>query len=279
MKFLGILFLVLITANAWSVDSVCSPQGSFRTINGCMPVVFVIRHAEDTQSGAHELTDEGKKHAALYTMLFNNYIWGETHSVGINKNQACVCPIGKIISISDKGGDITPRNPNPNPSPNPYHTLEQLSQDLGIPIITDNGQSQYWSSFQWDADAKKQLFDYNGNSAQYSVVIAWDKQGMNPSGADYMELMTWLKEPESKVPFKQFTPLLKYFPNTLPNKNSVALDPLKTNLWVYSDQNEEGKFLNLKFYQQLFYAKDCKSNASLLPTKKSECVVPLRRDY
>ncbi len=244
-----------------------------------MPVVFVIRHAEDTSSGAHELTAEGKRHAELYFMLFNHYVWGGTHSIGLKKDQACVCPIGKIISISDKGSDISPRNPNRNPSPNPYNTVKQLGHDLGLPITTYNDQSQYWSSFQWNADAKKQLFDYSGNSAQYSVVIAWDKQGMNPSEAEYMKLMTWLQEPESKVPFKQFIPLLKYFPNTPPSKSSIALEPLKTNLWVFSDQNEEGKFLNMRLYQQMFYAKDCKSDATLLPTKKSKCVVPLQRNY
>ena len=279
MKLIWFSFLCLTSVNLWSADSVCSSKGSFRTTNGCMPVVFVIRHAEDTQSGPHALTPEGIKHAELYVQLFKNYIWGDTHSVGVDKNQACVCPIGKIISISDKGGEISPRNPNPNPSSNPYKTVEKLSLSLDIPINTDNGQTQYWSSFPWTADTKKKLLDYNGNSAQYSVVIAWDKQGLNPSEEDYNKLLGWLKPPESKVPFKDFIPLLKYFPKTLPNLNSIALEPLRTNLWVFSNQNDEGKFVNLRFYQQLFYAKDCKSGESLVPTTKSACLVAEQRDY
>lgn len=279
MKLSFVLFLGLIYSNVWSSGPACSEQGDFRNTYGCMPVVFVIRHAEDTSSGPHDLTAEGLKHAELYVMLFKNYIWGDTHSIGKDKSQACVCPINKIISISNKGGDIIPQNPNPNPSPNPYKTVVKLSQSLGIPISTDNGKRQYWSSFQWTAEAKKQLFDNSGNLAQYSVVIVWDKQGLNPTKADYNELMRWLKLPESKVPFKDFIPLLKYFPNTLPNLDSVVLEPLKTNLWVFSDQNEEGKFMNLRFYQQIFYAKDCKSNATLVPTKNSECVIPQQRGY
>ncbi|AUH73233.1 hypothetical protein [Legionella sainthelensi] len=279
MKFIVVLFLGLVNVNVWSSDSACSPQGAFRNTNGCMPVVFVIRHAEDTPSGEHALTAEGKKHAELYVMLFKNYIWGDAHSVGKDKSQACVCPIGKIISISNKGGDVSPRNPNPNPSPNPYSTVENLSQSLGLPIITDNGESQYWSSYQWTADAKKKLFDYSGNSAQYSVVIAWDKQGLNPTEEDYKKLMGWLRPPESKIPFKDFTPLLKYFPNKLPNADSFALNPQRTTLWVYSDQNEEGKFMNLRVYQQIFYAKDCYSNQSFVPTVSSECIIPQQRSY
>ena len=64
-----------------------------------MPVVFVIRHAEDTPSGPHDLTAEGQKHAELYIMLFNNYIWGDTHSLGKDKTQVCVCPIGKFMNL------------------------------------------------------------------------------------------------------------------------------------------------------------------------------------
>ncbi|MCE0721957.1 hypothetical protein [Legionella resiliens] len=279
MRFMWVLFLGLISVDVWASDSACSPQGAFRNANGCMPVVFVIRHAEDTQSGEHALTAEGIRHAELYVMLFKNYIWGGTHRIGKDKSHACVCPIGKIISISNKGGDIVPRNPNPNPSPNPYKTVEKLSKSLSLPILTDNGESQYWSSFQWTAEAKEQLFDYNGNSAQYSVVIAWDKQGLNPTKEDYDKLMGWLKPPESEVSFKDFIPLLKYFPNTVPDLDSISLEPLRTNLWVYSDQNEEGKFMNLRLYQQRFYAKDCKSSISLVPTKNSECVVPEQSSY
>ncbi len=279
MRITWISFLLALSANAWSSDPICSEQGTFRASNGCMPVVFVIRHAEDTASGPHALTPEGARHAQLYLMMFNNFIWGNTHSLGKDRSQACVCPIGKIISISNKGGDIAPRNPNPNPSSNPYMTVEKLSEGLGIPITTDNGITQYWSSFQWTPEAKKKLFNYSGNSAQYSVVIAWDKQGLNASEEDYSKLVEWLRPPESKVAYKDFIPLLKYFPNTPLNLNSIALDPQRTHLWVYSDQNEEGKFLNLRFYLQMFYAKDCRSNGSIVPTLTSECLVPQARDY
>jgi hypothetical protein len=279
MKYLGALLAAVISVNTWSAESACSSQGAFRATNVCMPLVFVIRHAEDTQSGPHALTAEGAKHAELYTMLFENYIWGDTHGVGEGQSEACACPIGKIISISDNGDDVLPRNPNPNPSPNPFLTVEKLSESLDIPISKDNGINQYWSSFQWAVDAKKKLFDYSGNSAQYSVVIAWDKQGLNPTATDYKNLMGWINPPESQVPFNDFTPLLKYFPNTVPNLGSIALDPLRTNLWVYSDQSEDGKFKNLRFYQQMFYAKDCKSSQSLTPTITSECIVPQKRNY
>lgn len=265
--------------NTWSADFTCSPQGDFRKTYGCMPVVFVIRHAEDTQTGPHDLTDVGQKHAQLYIQLFKNYIWGDTHSVGKDKAQACVCPIGKIVSISNKVGDAFPPNPNSNPSPNPYKTVEKLSKKLNIPIQTDNGTRQYWSSFQWTAEEKLKLFDDEGNSAPFSVVISWDKQGLNPTKEEYYELMRWLKPPESQIPFHAFKPLLQFFPNTPFNPESIALVPQRTYLWVFSDQNEQGKFINLRFYQQIFYAKDCHSNPSLIPTINSECIVPQQRSF
>ncbi|KTD41291.1 hypothetical protein [Legionella parisiensis] len=279
MRYIYFLLLGLFALNGWTDDSACSPQGAFRATNGCMPVVFVIRHAEDTQTGPHNLTDIGWKHAELYVALFENYIWGDPHSVGKDKTQACVCPIGKIISISNKGENALPPNPNPNPSPNPYNTVMKLSEKLNIPIQTDNGVKQYWSSFQWTAGAKLGLFDNNGNSAPFSVVISWDKQGLNPTKEEYIGLMRWLKYPESQISFEEFIPLLKFFPNTLVKADSVALIPLRTHLWVFSDQNEQGKFINLRFYQQIFYAKDCKSNPSLTPTTNSECLVPQQRGY
>ncbi len=279
MRLIWISCLWAIAVNVWSADSVCSAEGTFRTTNGCMPVVFVVRHAEDTPTGPHALTAEGAKHAQLYIMMFNNFIWENTRAVGKDKSQVCVCPIGKIISISNKGGDVQPRNPNPNPSSNPYMTVEPLSQSLAIPITTDNGVTQYWSSFQWTAEAKKKLFDDMGNLAQYSVVIAWDKQGLNASQTDYQNLVGWLTPPESQVPYTEFTPLLKYFPSIPLTLGSPALDPQRTNLWVYSDQNEQGKFLNIRFYQQMFYGVDCKSNPSLAPTLTAGCIVPQARDY
>ncbi len=243
-----------------------------------MPVIFVIRHAEDTQTGPHALTPEGQRHAELYAKFFPTYL-SSAHNVGVNKSPVCVCPISKIISISNKGGNVSPRNPNPNPSPNPYDTVKKLSEALNIPITTDNGQNQYWSSFQWADDAKKKLLDNKGNTAQYSVVIAWDKQGLNPTEDDYNKLVKWLTPPESNVPFKDFTPLLKNFPQTLPKPDSIAFEPLRTNLWVYSDQNDQGKFNNLTFYQQLFYNADCKTGASSTPTLNSECLVAEERSY
>ena len=278
MNVIRLLALVMVSSNLWAADSTCGVKGSFRTTTACMPVVFVIRHAEDTQSGPHALTAEGQRHAELYSMLFEKYIWGGSHSIGVDKSQACVCPIGKIISISNKGS-ASPRNPNPNPSSNPYMTIKNLSESLNLPIVTDNGLSQYWSSFQWTDDEKKKLLDYSGNSAQYSVVIAWDKQGLNPTEEDYNKLVSWLTSPESQVPFKRFTPLLKNFPQNIPAANSIALDPLRTNFWVYSNQNEQGKFVNLRFYYQVFYAKDCKSKESFVPLKDSECIDVVERDY
>ncbi|RUR06817.1 hypothetical protein ELY15_12835 [Legionella sp. km772] len=271
MRLIPIFILLITSCTLWANEPLCGPKGSFRMANSCMPVVFVIRHAEDTQSGPHALTAEGQRHAELYPMLFQNYIWGDTHSVGVDKAQACVCPIGKIISISNKG-NVTPRNPNPNPSPNPYLTVKNLSDNLNLPISTDNGKNQYWSSFQWTADEKKKLFDYGKNSSPYSVVIAWDKQGLNPTEEEYNKLVSWLTPPESQLPFKNFIPLLKYFPQNLPDPSSLSMDPARTNLWVYSNQNEQGKFLNLRFYHQVFYAKDCKSNESFVPLKDSQCI-------
>ncbi|RAP35700.1 hypothetical protein B1207_11470 [Legionella quinlivanii] len=279
MRLIIALFLGWMAFDVSAAESACSSSGAFRNANGCMPVVFVVRHAEDTASGPHALTAEGTKHAELYIRLFNDYIWGDTHSIGKDKSPACVCPVGKIISISDKGGDVSPRNPNPNPSSNPYQTILKVSESLGIPITTDNGETQYWSSFQWNADAKKKLFDYSGNQAQFSVIIAWDKQGLNPTAEDYAKLVTWLSSPESKISYKDFTPLLKNFPNKLPADGSFALDPSRTTLWVYSDQNEEGKFVNMRVYQQVFYKKDCTSDPSWAPKLDSECIIPQQRSY
>lgn len=279
MRFIYLFVLSLVSMNTWSADAACSPQGDFRKTYGCMPVVFVIRHAEDTQAGHHDLTDVGQKHAELYIQLFQNYIWGNTHSVGKNKAQACVCPLGKIISISNIGGNVLPPNPNSNPSPNPYKTVVKLSEKGNIPIQTDNGIKQYWSSFQWTAEEKLKLFDNIGNTAPFSVVISWDKQGLNPTKEEYDGLMRWLKPPESHIPFHGFIPLLQSFPNTPFNQDSIALVPLRTHLWVFSDQNEQGKFINVRFYQQIFYAKDCHSNPSFTPTTYSECIVPQQRSF
>ena len=244
-----------------------------------MPAVFVIRHAEDTQQGPHDLNKIGQRHAALYIMLFNNYVLNSSHSLGINKSQACVCPIGKIISISNTGLGASPPNPNPNPSPNPFKTVEPLSANLGFSTTIHNGANQYWSTFQWDADAKKSLFEYKGNSAQFSVVIAWDKQGLNPTEEDYNKLLEWLDPTWPKVPYKNFIPLLKYFPGTPLNSGSIVLEPLRTNLWVFSDQNEDGKFKNLRFYKQAFYDKDCKTGGSFEPKETSECVMVQQVSY
>lgn len=283
MKIILIIFLSFIITPLWSASAVCSQAGTLRNSNACMPVVFVIRHAEDTTSGPHALTEEGQKHAELYVKFFENFIWGDAHHVGIDKSLACVCPIGKIISISEKGGEVIPRNPNPNPSPNPYDTVKNLSENLNISITTDNGQSQYWSSFQWNKEAKKNLFDNKGNSALYSVVISWDKQGLNPTEEDYNKLIGWLRAPESTVPFNDFIPLLKNFPATLPNSASISLLPLRTNLWLYSDQNDEGKFKILKFYQQTFVESECetglKTGMSQTPTSSSKCLIATQVNY
>jgi len=285
-KFIWFVLLTLTTP-VLAADPDCSKGSVQRRTTACMPVVLVVRHAEDTKEGPHALTDIGKNHANLYGSpenkaqgiegMFDRYIFGSAYNFGMNKSLVCICPINRIISISNKigGKTLTPRNPNPNPSSNPYETIKPLSKELGIPVMTDDTSVQYWTAYQWTPSVKRGLFNNQGNSYPYSVVIAWDKQGLNPTEEEYKQLLTYLdqSQPESKVPFKDFIPLLKALPAVPLEANSFVLNPLRTNLWVYSDQNAEGKFNNLSFYYQVFYDnKECQGERSSVPKLSSKCI-------
>ena len=181
----------------------------------CTPAVMVIRHAEDGPNpagGADILSAAGKRHAALYPELFRKYL-AKSHGIGHGGAEVSVCPIGKIIAL----------NPNPNPenrSPgsNPYKTIEPLeplnpsAKHLGLPIhVKDAAGVSYSTVYDWDTERRKTLLE-NGSSAPTSTVIAWDKQGLNPSAEDLStKFINGRKLGEYHVEF--WVPLLKAFPS------------------------------------------------------------------
>lgn len=233
----------------------------------CTPAVMVIRHAEDGPNpagGADILSAAGKRHAALYPELFRKYL-AKSHGIGHGGAEVSVCPIGKIIAL----------NPNPNPenrSPgsNPYKTIEPLAKHLGLPIhVKDAAGVSYSTVYDWDTERRKTLLD-NGSSAPTSTVIAWDKQGLNPSAED---LSTKFINGR-KLGEYHFVPLLKAFPS-----HEAAIvgsggyyTPQRTDFYVFSLQDRvTGTFGFAKAYKQWFSDDGGKTwyyRPALLPTDK-----------
>ena len=218
------------------------------TETGCTPTVMVVRHAEDESNpsgGADILSSAGKKHAALYPKLFRDYL-AETHSIGPGGADVSVCPIGKIIAINP-----APNSQNNSPGSNPYETIRPLAQALGLPIqVKDAAGVSYSTVYNWDTARRRALLD-NAASTPTSTVIAWDKQGLNPSADD----LTSKSINGKRLADYGIVPLLKALPT-----NEVAIvgsgsyyTPQRTDFYVFSLQDpDSGKFGYAKAYKQQF---------------------------
>jgi hypothetical protein len=235
----------------------------------CTPAVMVVRHAEDGPNpagGADVLSAVGKKHASLYPELFRKYL-AKTHSIGPGGAQVSVCPIGKIIAI-----DPQPNPGNRSPGSNPYETIKPLAEHLRLPIeVKDAAGVAYSTVYNWDAARRKTLL-HNGSSTPTSTVIAWDKQGLNPSTED----LSTKSINGKKLGDYHFVPLLKALPT-----DEAALvgsgayyTPQRTDFYVFSLQHPDtGKFGFAKTYKQWFSNDGGLTwyyRTALLPTDKPD---------
>jgi DNA-binding NarL/FixJ family response regulator len=210
----------------------------------CTPVLMVVRHGEDQENpagGADILSPAGKRHAALYSMLFKDYV-ATTHGVGPGGAKVTVCPIGRIIAI-----DPVSNSQNSGPGTNPYKTIEPLAQALGLPIETKDASGVSYSTvYDWTAARRKTLL-----TSGKSTVIGWDKQGLNPSAGD----LSGKTINEKSLGDYGFTPLLQAMP-TNPNAivgSGAYFTPNRTDLYVFSLQDANtGQFGYAERYQQKF---------------------------
>ena len=221
---------------------------SVTSAGACTPAVMVVRHGEDQANpagGADILSSVGKKHAALYPKLFRDYL-AKPHGVGPNGAQASVCPIGKIIAINPVSN-----TQNPSPGTNPYETIRPLAESLGLKIQTkDAAGVSYSTVYDWTA-ARRQRLLVNGTSTPTSTVIAWDKQGLNPSADDLRNKTINGK----KLGDYGFVPLLKALPaNATAIVGSGAYyTPQRTDFYVFTLQDPStGAFAYAKTYKQSF---------------------------
>jgi len=211
-------------------------------------IVMVVRHAEDENNpngGADILSAVGRKHAALYPKLFRDYLAG-SHTVGPGGADVSVCPIGRIIAINPVS------NPqNNSPGSNPYETIRPLAEAVARPIETKDATGVSYSTvYSWNTARRETLLD-NGSATPTSTVIAWDKQGLNPSADDLSNKTINGK----RLSDYDSLPLLKAFPT-----NEAAIvgsdtyyTPQRTDFYVFSVQDgDSGKFAFAKAYKQLF---------------------------
>jgi hypothetical protein len=212
----------------------------------CTPTIMVVRHAEDEsnpQGGPDILSAVGKKHAALYPELFDKYLATE-HGVGPGGADAAVCPIGKILAIDPK-----PNAQNNSPGTNPYQTIKPLAQALGLPIqIKDAEGVSYSTVYDWNAARRSTLLD---NTSPTSTVIAWDKQGLNPSADDLRNKSINGK----KLGEYDFVPLLQALPSTPTAIIGTAGEytPQRTDFYVFAQQDPgNGTFAYAKARKQYF---------------------------
>jgi hypothetical protein len=244
--------VLLVGPSACGSDSSSDSNGSASTVSKkagaeCTPAVMVVRHAEDESNpsgGADILSSAGTTHAGLYPKLFRDYL-AKTHGVGPGGAQVSVCPIGKIIAI-----DKDPNPQNESPGSNPYNTIKPLADALGLPIQTKDAGVSYSTVYNWDTARRKTLLN-DGSATPTSTVIAWDKQGLNPSADDLSNKTINGK----KLADYGFVPLLKALPT-----NEAAIvgsgayyTPERTDFYVFSLQDpDSGKFAFAKAYKQSF---------------------------
>ena len=212
----------------------------------CTPAVMVVRHAEDESNpagGPDILSSAGRKHAALYPRLFHKYL-STPHGIGPDGAATAVCPIGKILAIDPK-----PNAQNNSPGTNPYQTIKPLAQALGLPIQTKDAQGiSYSTVYDWNAARRATLLD---NTSPTSTVIAWDKQGLNPSADDLRNKSINGKQ----LGDYDFVPLLQALPATLTAIVGTAGEytPQRTDFYVFAQQDPgNGTFAYAKARKQYF---------------------------
>jgi hypothetical protein len=157
-----------------------------------------------------------------------------------------VCPIAKIIAINPK-----PNSQNGSPGSNPYETIRPLAEHLGLPIhVKDAAGVSYSTVYNWGPERRETLLQ-NGSSAPTSTVIAWDKQGLNPSQND----LDTKKINEKLLKDYHFVPLLKALPTheAAIVGSGAYYTPQRTDFYVFSLQHPDtGKFGFAKAYKQCF---------------------------
>jgi hypothetical protein len=205
---------------------------------------MVVRHAEDGASpngGADVLNTVGKTHAGLYPELFKKYL-AVTHNIG--GNEVRVCSIGKIIAI-----DPVSNPENRGPGTNPYKTIEPLATDLKLTIQTKDPQGVSYSTvYNWGTAARLRTLLESGSTPPTSTVIAWDKQGLNPSADDLTKTING-----KTLKSYGFVPLLKALPTVdTAIVGSGPYTPQRTNFYVFALQDPSGKFAYAKAYKQEF---------------------------
>jgi hypothetical protein len=245
--------VLMVGPSACGSDSSSHSNGSGSTVAKkagaeCTPAVMVVRHAEDESNpsgGADILSKVGNTHAGLYPKLFRDYL-AKTHGVGPGGAAVSVCPIGKIIAINNE-----PNPQNTSPGSNPYNTIKPLADALGLTVQTkDAAGVSYSTVYNWDTARRKTLLN-DGSTTPTSTVIAWDKQGLNPSADD----LSGKTINGKTLADYGFVPLLKALPT-----NEAAIvgsgdyyTPQRTDFYVFSLQDpDSGKFAFAKAYQQSF---------------------------
>jgi hypothetical protein len=228
----------------------------------CTPAVMVLRHAEDQANpaghGPDVLSPLGKEHAALYPEMFAKYL-ATPHGVGPDGAQEDVCPIGKVIAIDPK-----PNSANRAPGANPIDTIKPLVAHLNA-AREERGEAKleiqvkdpegvpYSTVYNWNAARRHTLLE-NGSATSTSTVIAWDKQGLNPSAEDLKDKSINGKK-LSAYKAEGWVPLLEALPT---DKHAIIgsgayITPQRTNFWVFARQDHAtDTFGYAKTYEQWF---------------------------
>jgi hypothetical protein len=218
----------------------------------CVPVVMVVRHAEDANGPEPRLTTGGKLHASLYPEMFESYM-SEAHSIGAGGVDAMPCPVGRVIAINPNKNDD-----NVNPSTNPYNTIlpYATAADITVEVVDPDGVP-YTGSYVWNTDRRKALLDnadFSGDEEPTSTIVAWNKAGLNPTAAEAEELKKYNK---SAATYTAEDGLLKKLPTTFTfEANGDHYTPPRNHFWVFAQQDPTtGTFAIAKRYEQQ-YSKD-----------------------
>ena len=218
----------------------------------CVPVVMVVRHAEDANTPPPEstpyLTVGGKLHASLYPQMFESYL-SAAHSIGAGGVDALPCPVGRVIAINPN-----PTTVAPGPSTNPYNTILPYATAAKLPIeVVDPSGVPYTSAYVWNT-ARRQALLKGGAAATTSTVVAWDKAGLNPTADEAKELAKYIP---SATSYTADDGLLKKLPTTFTfEANGQHYTPPRNHFFVFAQQDPTtGKFAIAKRYEQQ-YSKD-----------------------
>jgi hypothetical protein len=233
-----------------SGSSVTNKQASAHTspaAEQCTPAVMVVRHAEDQKNpkgGADILSPAGIQHAKLYPQLFEKYL-ATPHAIGPGGADVTVCPIGKVIAINPKS------NPqNLSPGTNPFETIKHVVANPDTIKVMDADGVSYSTVYNWTA-ARRETLLQNGTPTATSTVIAWDKQGMNPSAADLDKKIN-----NKTLRSYGYVPLLQALPtdpHAIVGSDPLTYTPQRTDFYVFTLQDPNtGTFGSAKAYQQCF---------------------------